>query len=168
MMENIEIRRANKIDIQTIRQLAEKVWKAHYTSIISIDQIEYMLEKMYSEKSLKEQMETGHEFFIAFYHLQPAGFMSMQKKEDGNYFLPKFYVDTEIHRKGIGTKLFNFVINESGNPSEIELTVNRKNSKAISFYFKNGFVIDHMADFDIGNGFFMNDFVMKRRWKAEG
>jgi ribosomal protein S18 acetylase RimI-like enzyme len=42
------------------------------------------------------------------------------------------------------------------------LTVNRQNFKAINFYFKNGFVIDEVADFEIGNGFVMNDFVMKK------
>jgi hypothetical protein len=34
------------------------------------------------------------------------------------------------------------------------------NYKAINFYFKNGFTIEKVADFDIGDGYFMNDFVM--------
>jgi hypothetical protein len=45
------------------------------------------------------------------------------------------------------------------------LTVNRKNYKAINFYFKNGFTIKEIADFDIGNGFFMNDFIMIKKIK---
>ena len=35
-----------------------------------------------------------------------------------------------------------------------------QNYKSINFYFKNGFVIERVADFDIGNNFVMNDFVM--------
>jgi ribosomal protein S18 acetylase RimI-like enzyme len=42
----------------------------------------------------------------------------------------------------------------------IRLTVNRENYKAINFYFKLGFKIEKVADFDIGQGYVMNDFVM--------
>ena len=45
-------------------------------------------------------------------------------------------------------------------PEELRLTVNRQNFKSINFYFKNGFKIEQVADFDIGNGYVMNDFVM--------
>jgi diamine N-acetyltransferase len=47
--------------------------------------------------------------------------------------------------------------------SELRLTVNRKNFKAINFYFKNGFIIESVKDFDIGNGYLMEDFVMLRK-----
>jgi hypothetical protein len=42
----------------------------------------------------------------------------------------------------------------------MRLTVNRQNYKSINFYFKIGFRIEKCADFPIGNGFVMNDFVM--------
>ena len=162
-MEDIFFRKAGKNDVAVIQQLANKIWYAYYTSIISVEQIDYMIEKMYSVKSLEEQMENGHEFFIAFVNDTPAGFISIQKKGEGIYFLPKFYVDTSLHRNGIGTKLFEFVLNQTNHPKEIELTVNRNNTKAINFYLKLGFIIDHPADFDIGNGFFMNDYVMRKK-----
>jgi ribosomal protein S18 acetylase RimI-like enzyme len=43
---------------------------------------------------------------------------------------------------------------------ELRLQVNRQNVVAINFYFKAGFVIEKSADFDIGDGYFMNDFIM--------
>jgi hypothetical protein len=42
----------------------------------------------------------------------------------------------------------------------MRLQVNRKNYKSINFYFKMGFVIEEVADFDIGDGYLMEDFVM--------
>ena len=48
-------------------------------------------------------------------------------------------------------------------PLTVRLTVNRQNFKSVNFYFKNGFTIERVADFDIGNGYVMNDFVMM--WK---
>jgi ribosomal protein S18 acetylase RimI-like enzyme len=44
----------------------------------------------------------------------------------------------------------------------LQLQVNRHN-KARSFYKKIGFAVMEEADFDIGNGYFMNDFVMEKR-----
>ena len=44
--------------------------------------------------------------------------------------------------------------------SAVRLTVNRKNFKAINFYFKQGFIIEEVKDFDIGNNYEMNDFIM--------
>ena len=43
--------------------------------------------------------------------------------------------------------------------SELQLQVNRNNS-AKDFYLKFGFTILYEADFEIGNGYFMNDYVM--------
>jgi ribosomal protein S18 acetylase RimI-like enzyme len=39
------------------------------------------------------------------------------------------------------------------------LNVNR-NNKALGFYQKFGFVILREEDIDIGNGYFMNDYIM--------
>ncbi len=153
---------ANKNDVQIIHQLADKIWRKHYPSIISIKQIEYMLQKMYSEAALLKQMEGGHEFTLALLNTIPVGYSSLNKTDTTNYFLHKFYVDVTYHRLGIGSKLFNYIVSKLPLASSIELTVNRKNYEAINFYFKNGFVIRAIADVDIGNDYFMNDFVMIR------
>jgi ribosomal protein S18 acetylase RimI-like enzyme len=44
----------------------------------------------------------------------------------------------------------------------LQLNVNR-NNKAIDFYKKHGFEIIREEDNDIGEGFFMNDFVMEKK-----
>jgi diamine N-acetyltransferase len=89
----------------------------------------------------------------------------LSKDEKDEYFLHKFYVEVDEQGKGFGTKLFEHIVKELKDARSIRLTVNRKNYKAINFYFKNGFVIDEVADFDIGKGYFMNDFVMLKKLK---
>jgi len=74
-------------------------------------------------------------------------------------------VEVDDQRKGVGTELFKYVLNQMPTAESIELTVNRQNFKAINFYFKKGFVIKEIADFDIGNGYFMNDFIMIKKLK---
>jgi GNAT superfamily N-acetyltransferase len=155
-----EYRKATKADTELIAALAERIWKKHYISIITMEQIEYMLKKMYSAESLKEQMDAGQNFTIVYLDGQAIGYIALSKKEEGHYFLHKFYVEVTEQGKGIGTQLFNYIMFELKDAKKVSLTVNRKNFKAINFYFKNGFIISEVADFDIGKGYFMNDFVM--------
>ena len=71
----------------------------------------------------------------------------------------KFYIDQQKSNAGIGTNVLNLLIQQI-NSKSLTLTVNRQNFKSINFYFKNGFKIKSVEDFDIGNDYEMNDFVM--------
>ena len=82
--------------------------------------------------------------------------------EDGTAFIHKFYVNQDFAGKGIGTSAFKLLKTKTGK-SIFRLTVNRRNITAINFYFRNGFRIERAADFDIGDGFVMEDFVMVAR-----
>jgi diamine N-acetyltransferase len=159
----IKYKKAGKNDVPVIATLAEKIWRKHYISIISAEQIEYMLTKMYSPENLLKQIEEGHIFTIVYLNEQPSGYISLSTKDNRNYFLHKFYIDTDKQAKGIGTKLLGHILSTLDGAETIELTVNRNNYTAINFYFKNGFIIKETADFDIGNGFFMNDFIMIKK-----
>ena len=46
--------------------------------------------------------------------------------------------------------------------SVIWLTVNKYNDGSIAVYNKAGFTVREEAIFDIGNGFFMDDYVMEK------
>jgi hypothetical protein len=84
---------------------------------------------------------------------------------DGDeWFLNKFYIDQTLSAKGMGSRAFHLLMDKL-QPSKVTLTVNRKNYKSINFYFKNDFMIHEVKDFDIGNGYFMEDFVMV--WQIE-
>ncbi len=89
-----------------------------------------------------------------------AGYIAFYPLNEKEVFLDKLYVKLDMHGRNIGGILLNEMMEQTGEEQQIKLQVNRKNIKAINFYFKNGFRIERAADFDIGNGFFMNDFVM--------
>ena len=160
MQNNISFKIATAADLQIIQQLAEKIWRKHYPSIITMEQIDYMLNKMYSIESLQQQLNDGCVFILEFINENPCGFISVSKKNEGEYFIHKLYVDVEQHRNGLGKALLDEALSRFNAWQKIRLTVNRQNFKAINFYFKNGFVIEEVADFNIGNGYVMNDFVM--------
>lgn len=161
----LNYKKASPADAPIIAMLADRIWKRHYISIITMEQINYMLDKMYSVESLTKQMEEGHQFTLVYSSATPIGYIALSTKDQKNYFLHKFYIEVDEQAKGVGSELFRYVLKQMPDAESIELTVNRQNYKAINFYFKNGFVIREVADFDIGNNYFMNDFVMVRRQK---
>lgn len=149
-------------EIEPIRALAYEIWNAHYIEIIGKEQVDYMLNKMYDANSLMKQMEEeNHQFYLIEWSNSTIGFISVSSTNQKDYFIHKFYIQQTKAAKGLGTIVLNELTNLL-NPKSYTLTVNRQNYKSINFYFKNGFIIDHVADFDIGNGFVMNDFVMKK------
>lgn len=160
---SIQIRKANTSEIPLIASLAERIWRVHYPSIISHAQIDYMLDLMYSESSLQKQMEEGYHFFLVENNAAPIGYISIGKKADGDYFLSKFYMEIAEQGKGFGKTAFAQMVNEFPDMKTIRLQVNRRNFKSINFYFKLGFIIEDAKDFDVGNGYSMDDFVML--WK---
>ncbi len=68
------VREANEADIPTLLQLANITWRETYPSILSEDQLAFMLEKIYSEAGLREQMQNGICYLIAELNGQAVGF----------------------------------------------------------------------------------------------
>ena len=60
----IEIIEANLEQLDIVQDIAQKTWPIAYKDVISLAQIEYMLEMMYSKSALKEQMEVKKHHFI--------------------------------------------------------------------------------------------------------
>ncbi|MEP7254290.1 MAG: GNAT family N-acetyltransferase [Ferruginibacter sp.] len=160
----IPVQKVGIESIPVIQNLAERTWQIAYSSIISPEQMKYMLDLFYSEASLKKQIQDGHQFIIAKEKGKAIGFASYSVKsseEQDTYRLHKIYIDPSQQGKGIGKLLIGFIINDISTYDAInlELNVNRKN-KAMDFYKKIGFNIVREEDINIGNGFFMNDYVM--------
>jgi len=165
-MKTITIRQGNPDDCALIYELAEPAWRIAYSEILSYEQIVYMLKMMYSKESLTEQMREGHTFFIALYNDVPCGFISFHPQGEDRYILEKLYIHP--HWQGLGAGRFlvqkaeEYIRNlHPGKHFLFELNVNR-NNKAVKFYARLGFRIYNEVDEDIGNGFYKNDYIMRK------
>ncbi len=154
-------------DFETIRQIAFETWPDAYGKIVTQEQLDYMLDKIYAIDSLQQQQENlGHRFIVAVDENNAAiGFASFSTYENQNnhHRLHKLYVLPNQQQKGIGKLLLESIYSEirkKGNGS-IELNVNRYNN-ALAFYQKLGYEILREEDIDIGEGFYMNDYVLFR------
>jgi ribosomal protein S18 acetylase RimI-like enzyme len=163
----VAIIKANVDAIPAIKKLAHLTWQVTYKEILSAEQLSYMLHSFYDESALQKQFEQGHQFIVAKENKEAIGFASYSSKENNKsvYKLHKIYVHPDQQGKNIGKLLLNYVINDvqNKNATALELNVNRHN-KAFYFYQKNGFEIIKEEDIDIGNNYFMNDYVMLKRF----
>jgi ribosomal protein S18 acetylase RimI-like enzyme len=166
---DIVIRRAVKDDLQTIHEMADVVFRETYKTILSAEQMEYMMDWMYSIPNLEKQVALGHTYYIAWNGVEPQGYVSVRKDSmdaDGTevWHLEKIYVMPSAQGSGLGHKLLDTVKqhvidNKSTAKARIELNVNR-NNPAVGFYRHQGLKILRQGDFPIGKGFFMNDYIM--------
>jgi diamine N-acetyltransferase len=164
MHPGISIRFADTEDINTIGFLAQQIWPATYSKILAEEQLNYMLNLFYSPAALKKQMqEDGHIFLIIEDDENPVGFASYSLIDEGIYKLHKIYVSPNQQGKGLGKTIVDFIVNEIKplNATALQLNVNRFN-KAKTFYERLGFTVIKEENINIGNNYFMNDYVMER------
>ena len=165
-MSEIIITRAGLPDRAFIRSVSERTWPSTYGHIISQEQINFMLDWMYSDASLEKQMNTGCEFYIASIQndngdIDAVGFCSVSP-EEGAHKLNKLYVLPAAQGTGAGKALLNRSIEvaKAAGSTSLFLQVNKQNT-AYTFYLKKGFIKELEFKFDIGNGFYMDDYVMR-------
>ncbi|MEN9973300.1 MAG: hypothetical protein RIS20_1647 [Bacteroidota bacterium] len=157
----MEIRFVEQTELHILETLARRIWPHTYSDIISTEQMEFMLNWMYSTETLSQQWRDGHEFYLISKDNTDIGFIALEQAGH-ELKVNKVYVLPEIQGSGAGKQLMDKAIEraKAKNCTHIFLQVNRAN-KAKFFYDNLGFTIRSEEDFDIGNGFFMNDYVME-------
>jgi diamine N-acetyltransferase len=166
MNSTLSLRFADIHDINTIGFLAQQIWPSTYKSILSAEQIKYMMDLFYSPASLKKQIKDDkHTFLLIEDGEGTLGFASYSKiNAAGVYKLHKIYVLPTLQGKGIGKAMIDFIV-KNIKPlaaTALQLNVNR-NNKARIFYERLGFTVIKEEDIDIGNNYFMNDYVMEMK-----
>jgi len=79
--------------------------------------------------------------------------------------LDKLYLLPAFHGRGIGSLALRSLTECASDAGygKIRLNVNKNNLRAIAAYTRNGFKKKESVKNDIGNGFFMDDYVMEKK-----
>jgi ribosomal protein S18 acetylase RimI-like enzyme len=154
-----------KEELILIQKIAHQTWPSTFAGILSIEQIDYMLNWMYDLQLLESQMEQGHGFLVAEEDGAAIGFAGYELNHLAGSLskLHKLYLLPSSQGKGVGKALLLEVAKrarEAGQKSLV-LNVNKYNKKAIDFYRVLGFVTIWQEVNDIGSGYVMDDDVME-------
>ncbi len=157
---------ATHSQLEIIQDLAKAIWPDAYGAILSQEQLEYMMEMMYSLNSLENQLKNNIVFLLAKEDNDFIGFASYELnfQNSNKTKIHKLYVLPTIQGKGFGKNLILHIqeIAKKNSNAALILNVNKYN-KAKDFYLHNQFEIADSLVVDIGNGYVMDDFVMEKK-----
>lgn len=150
----------NTYHIAQVERLARKIWTECFTPIIGFPQVDYMLNTFQSVSAIQTQISNGYEYYLAQDMADYVGYMALVPEED-KIMISKIYTTSDSRGKGIGKAMLNFVESKCDSGA-IWLTVNKQNHNAIQWYKRQGFDIKMSIKEDIGEGFFMDDYIMEK------
>ena len=148
---------------KAIEDLARVIWEEHYTPIIGAEQVVYMLRNFQSAEAVEKQIQAGMQYYLVGLGSVPVGYLAFNLEPNG-LFLSKIYVLKEKRGMGLGRASMEFVESKASDlgRNAISLTVNKNNSHSIRAYEKMGFVNLDAIETDIGSGFVMDDYLMRK------
>jgi len=151
--------------INSIARLAREIWEQYFTPIIGSAQVDYMLGKFQSAGAIQAQIEAGASYYQATNRDALLAYAAVvPDRHNHKLMLNKLYVKELARGNGVGSELLCFVEQHCCQSSikYLWLTVNRFNLASIAWYQRRGFTVVDEVNKDIGNGFFMDDFVMEK------
>ena len=149
--------------LKATAELANEIWNEYFLSIISQDQIDYMVDKFQSFFAMKQQINEGYSYYNIMLDGNVIGYFAVCPKNDGTLFLSKLYLKKEYRGRGYASLAFSFIkgLAKGMGLKSVWLTVNIHNDTAISAYNAFGMKKIRSQIVDIGEGFVMDDFVFE-------
>jgi GNAT superfamily N-acetyltransferase len=153
-------------DCATVAALARTIWLAHYTTIISREQIDYMLEGRFTPENLARYIDANDRWM----HLlrvagEPVGYLGYALTATPREMkLEQLYLLPELHGRGLGRLMMARVERHARalDCDTLMLQVNKRNTVASRVYFASGFSVRSEAVIDIGNGYVMDDYILEK------
>ena len=152
----------NKKQAERAAQLAQEIWEEYYPTIITQEQIHYMINIFQSPEAIENQIQEGMQYYLAVSGEDEIGYLAYAAEKDCSLFLSKIYIKRNFRNRGKGREMFAFILDQAQKQKliTVRLTVNKNNTASVEKYLKMGFTITDSVVKDIGNGFYMDDYVM--------
>ncbi len=150
--------------IEKLAAVASAIWHEHYPGIISMEQVDYMVDEFQSAEAIHDQIvNNGYAYFLFLDDDEIIGYFAI-KEEPNGLFLSKLYLAKQFRGFGYFNTML-LVIEQMAldkNIMRLYLTVNKRNDQSIAVYKKKGFIILKEQTVDIGGGYVMDDYVMEK------
>lgn len=170
MNEGISVRTCNQQDIDTLVSLAIKTFRDTFDEFNTPGNMLLYINKTFTRKNIEQEMkEPGTVFFLAFDSRRAAGYAKIRTSEKPAALdtpaieIERLYAHREYLGKRVGHMLMQtcLAFAKKKGYETLWLGVWEKNSRAISFYEKNGFEKFGQHTFMLGNDA-QTDWLMKK------
>ena len=148
--------------LRRISEIADGIWHEYFPGIISVEQVDYMVEKFCSFEAEIQNIKEGYEYYFIKRGGNDIGYTAI--KPDGDrLFLSKLYLKKEERGKKYARKVTDMLkeIARERGMRAIWLTVNKHNDSTIAAYNAMGYKTIGEGVADIGSGFVMDDYYME-------
>lgn len=146
-------------EIHELLKIVRVIWREVFTPIIGNKQVEYMLRTYQSFDNIKEEINDNHQYFILKDEDRTVGYTAYKDEGEKIYLSKIYFFDSER-----GKGYFNRVLNYYESLGKlIYLNVNKNNELAIKVYKNKGFKIVGERCLDIGQGYFMDDYILEKK-----
>ena len=154
---------ATSEEVAVVVELAQTIWHEHFPSVISHEQIDYMLGRFLSHAVISGQIDKDYQYCLIVDRDAPVGFMAVVPQREGLH-ISKLYVLKEARGRGWAREALVFLeaLGQREGHERLWLRVNIHNELAIAVYKRLGFEVSDTLVEDIGAGFVMNDYIMEK------
>jgi GNAT superfamily N-acetyltransferase len=151
-------------DAKELSEMALEIWTEYYSTFLDTDLPNYVVRTFQSEEAIREQIGKGYLYSFIMNGDIKAGYLCILPEGD-SLFMSKYYLKKECRGKGIGSKAMDEILKKGREMKKkrVYLRVNRFNP-SIEIYKHKGFVVIEEKKEDLGNGLFLDDFVMEYRY----
>jgi diamine N-acetyltransferase len=174
-MQSIEIRKVEMSDIKELKIIAKQTFLETFAAVNSEENMKVYLEQGFSNEKLTAELQNDDsEFYFASEGEKIIGYLKINtgpsqtelEKDSNSIEIERIYVLNQFHGKGVGQLLLEkaIAIAKIQNVKFVWLGVWEENTRAISFYKKNGFVAFDKHIFKLGSEE-QTDILMKRSVK---
>lgn len=171
MNEGISVRTCNSQDVDTLVSLGIKTFRDTFDEFNTPEDMMLYINKTFTRKLVEQEMkEPGTVFFLAFDGRKAAGYAKIKASRSPEALgltaaleIERLYAHKDYVGKRVGHMLMQTCLafaRKKGCPA-LWLGVWENNSRAISFYEKNGFVRVGQRPFVLGHDV-QTDWIMKK------
>ena len=153
----------NAHQIAEVATLAKEIWTEYYSSILSPEQLDYMIDNLQSFNAIFKVIESGElEYFLIQVDEVTVGYLALGKQK-GALLISKCYLLKQTRGKGYFRSVLEEVekIAQEAAYTQLKLYVNKYN-ESLKIYEHHGFKVSGSYHFDIGSGYIMDDYEMRK------
>lgn len=161
MDDSLSIKKVHQRDLVTLQDIGKKTFYETFSAFNSRENLSAYLEESFSAEKLSRELNTpDSEFYFALYNTDVIGYLKLnygntqtELKDTASLEIERIYVLEAFHGKKAGALLLERALEIARHKqlTYIWLGVWEKNTRALNFYRKHGFVEFDKHVFKLGD-----------------